>query len=429
MRYAGRPPLVSGDIFAWLIVLLPVLGQYTVVRSVSLGLTICLVALAVYMRIVRFALDHRLVAFVALVLLQTPALALVSPAYLDTPLMFKSLVTLLAFVLICVAMPGLTDAKRVYSAYRVSVLIVLIMLLAEVVAFYAWHRPAAGWFIPGLRVPLSDWAVMLQPRFHSLLSEPAALTAYLMPMVLLSVVKREYWLSALCVAGILLSTSSLGIVFVIGFMVELLVRSSMRVFRSLGTHGLGRFLLLLVLVSVTSAVLWSPWSVMTVARDKLLGINIHEYSDYNRLLRGWDIYWILPAWAKLWGVGLHNIGTYVSTAVTGGLGIAGASETVNNYASALSSAFVQFGLVGGGLFVWVLAGLARGLWHTQFWELPLILVYLSFVTQSFFNPLFCFYLMLIYVLWRDTRLSERVATTSEQPGLAQVESSLVGTGS
>jgi len=402
-----KEPGLAIGIADWLVPLFAILCQYAMPYG-SLGLLVLLIYFVGTVLAGNRVYFHRKILFlVALMVIQQGIVAFFCDFGYSETAWFANVVTIGAMTIAISAINGRTTPEAVYRAYAlVGVVVTCVVICQFVASTVLGHSVGAIAFGQLSEEAARYWAVD-SGRPSAFFTEAQTYSSSLLPLVAWSLAKRKQASAGFFSLGIILTTSSLGILLVFLLWAYNAVRG--RVSR---TAAIVVALCVLALAPTLVAL-----DVVEFSRGKLLSI-IQDYSDYGtivhdgfsqstsysnylRLLKGFDTFLALPLAAQFLGIGRYNVAGYIleTGASFPWSAIWGPRDSMANYMSSAFGVLVEYGLVVGLVYYAVLVDLFRkgsGLRR----ELILLLLAQTVVTQFFFNGLHMFYLLLIFACER-----------------------------
>lgn len=358
---------------ALLLILFPILDQYAgIVSQVSLGETLLILCYGLFLLKTRFSLQNSFgtdaTAYV-LMLMFIAVLSLADVLILQSSAVSDSLVLLMRMTVYAVVVIQLGqyafDHERVYKIYEAVCIAMAVYLLLQYVAYYVFNAilPTYLSMIP-VKPSLAayanrDMAYVYSVSFRpsALFSEPAKLAQFMYPYLLMELYfvtnksKYAHKLRIMLVcAAMILSTSFMGTVLII-------MAFGLSFFSKKITAN--RLILAIAVALVVFAVLLNTDIFRSNLQRIVSGLTKSSgvSSASLRLLRGWEIFFKLPILNQIFGVGLGNIGGFltshdISIKYGGNYGYA-------EYASTFTYILVTLGILGMIGFVAFFAVLYR----------------------------------------------------------------------
>ena len=232
-------------------------------------------------------------------------------------------------------------------------------------------------FIPGLQLEkaaTTPWEVAITyGRPTSFFREPAHFAIYILPIYTLCLFRRKFILSAIYLAGLVVSTSSTGLF-------GALVVSGIFIAREKRIPIIIKWVL--AIIGVVLLIQFIPTLGQSSVVEKLRFVNIAS----NVRVFGTLPYFLYYGVKELFfGVGLNQLAGYVKLFT---------AQTIENYANSLFFSFFSFGLIGGSVWTFYMVRLHR-LSRFKMLYLVAILVYLS--DAILFNRQLFYTFLLLYV--------------------------------
>jgi len=247
-------------------------------------------------------------------------------------------------------------------------------------------------------------------RFSSVFNEPTAFAAYLIPLLIISIERREIIFSSILIVALILSTSSLGIIscFFIVFYNLLKNISNIKKSKKL-KNVLYAISMIVIIFFIIFQFFYSDF--YSFAKDKILNIN---YKQNVRFSKGPIIYSLTSLTVKIFGVGVGNIANYCRAKsislpyMAEGFYSAGGSE----YMNAIPYSFLAFGIIGGILFLIQLFNLFKII-DKDYSVMPYIFLFFMLVTSMFYGSMFVFTISILYLYSDKKKISKYILSFKE----------------
>lgn len=240
-------------------------------------------------------------------------------------------------------------------------------------------------------------------RPSSIFTEPALFAQYVSPCLILNMFKenskKKYITLLLITLATLLGKSANGIIYIIiiwAFYLYFMLLKKIKE-KNIKIKYISIIACLLFLLII-------PFAIPKI-KEMLIGNNSYsikerikevfdpegETSGSMRVTRGWQIFLSLPVSQKIVGIGIGNIINYLN--LNYGI-VTMFKEAYNGYMSGLSAIFVNFGMIGGGLYLlWWLSEFSK---KNQIVKSLLMFMLLYLIaSNSFITPQFILTTILI----------------------------------
>ncbi len=392
----------------WYILFFPVimiLLQYKA-PILSYGAIICLVfviLLVLKYRILSF--DRELLLLCGLIIIQQFLLILIGKMNLT---LFVSntcmiLTVCLSSALSIFATNNIDSTKNMYRYFsRIGYFFALVVIAQVIYGTITGERVSAIPILPLTDEQLINWGVYSFSRPSGFFSEPSAYVSFLTPFLVLSIDRKDYKLSILLTITFLLSSSTQGIAVILllwgyYFVISNNVSTNHKVM-------LGVLVILSIFFFLYS-------DVMIDAREKVSSIffsfsdarnlnmsNEFSYTNYLRIFKGWDTYFELPLGDQITGVGMNNFSYYQSLGKVGFSwhSVFSVDNSNSNYFSSISGVLIECGIFVGLYYYFYLAKKIRdSSAGTRLLVISFVLQ--SFVGNMFFNSIFMYYVLCLYI--------------------------------
>lgn len=367
--------------------LLPVLDIYRGIAIsgspfLNLGMTL-LLALAVIEILInrgRFVINRELLLIMMFLIALNVINGFLHMGDIDIELTFNNTMYMFAAALISVYYVRTGIVER--ELFLKFIIAVGLVATAFILVQYILHQRGTDvfGFIPGLPLdtPLRDeWDVSITySRPNSIFREPAHYAIYILPIFTIVLFRRKYLLSAIFLAGILISTSSTGL-FVALVVLGVFVAKENRIPII--------FKWILAIIGVVLLIQFMPTISESSVIEKLKFVNLAENIRVFGTLEYFKYYGVKEI---ILGAGHNLMAAFID---------ATAFEYNQGYANALLFAFFSFGLVGGTAWTWYVIRLHR---LSRFKLVYLVFIFVLASDQILFNRNL-FYLMLILHVFAD----------------------------
>lgn len=238
-------------------------------------------------------------------------------------------------------------------------------------------------------------------------SEPQVHCTYMLPLIIIALEQKKYKYAIFLSVGVALTGSSLGIMMVASIWMYTLFSSSVTKMKKIG-------LVILIAIGILAFLVLEP---LESARIKLFTVftdfskyssaqivNSYSYSNYLRLIKGWVTYIEMPLNAKLLGIGITNFLEYLKKSnVSFSWNVIWSSNaTMAAYFSSAAGVFIECGLIVGiAYYLFLYRKMKQG--NVIGKKIILALFIQSFLTQTFFNGIFIFYILMYYASRTDKK--------------------------
>ena len=309
--------------------LMPILSLYEFFSIINLGYFILIMCIVFKLFRYRFNIKiniRLLYLFIILILLN---MIVGIWKYTDITNSINNSISMMLFMMIAIfiCIPGDLCKKKLYRACKFVGIICTIFLIYQVISYNLLGEVIKGQI--HFLTPIEDGFVSIEyGRPTSLFYEPAHYIIYIAPIFVMSILNEEYYISILFLIGMILSTSSTGIVMVAIILSYFIIKNN--------DKKIIKKILVLTILIVISILLYkyldSDFS-KKVSLDSLQN-NIRVFGA-NKYLNLFTIKeWLL-------GVGLNRLSEFSLK-----FGI-----SALNYANSYIYGIISFGLVGGLLLL------------------------------------------------------------------------------
>ena len=219
-------------------------------------------------------------------------------------------------------------------------------------------------------------------RVSGLFTEPQAFCSYIIPLLIILLFRRSFINAVFVSLSIIASTSSQGIIlalFVWGYyLIVCQANIAKRIMR-----GFGLLLLLLLALYLMRSI-----SILRPIVDKIISINPFGYDI--RLTKGFQIYFAMPLWDKIVGIGFGNLRDHLLNGNYKFFWLTLTRDELLAYITTMSNVLVSFGVIAFLLFL----NIYYRNWHTGTQEAKVMLIVIllsSFTQTALFNAWFIYF--------------------------------------
>ena len=286
------------------------------------------------------------------------------PSYMINSLIM-SVTTLLMIFVLCSNL----NEDGLYKVWKAVGLIVMMGLF-----YHAFFVYILGMNISVIRIlpfPVEGTHLwqrgMLRPM--SFFTEPAAYAAYMLPLLFLAFKKKELLFAIAITLSIFLSTSSTGILLSLFLWSYLIFSNKFK--------RKYKIMIIIILCSFIAAFFYL--SVFDFALQKLLNT---KFEDSLRLSVGYQIYAALPSFEKIVGIVAPNLKDYLLGDKLWFPWMQLYPERLIGYTNTASRVFIQYGFIGGFLYLLLFYKMFR--WDDKSCRGYLLVIFLTMFGQSMF---------------------------------------------
>lgn len=331
----------------YLLPLYPILAQYKG-PIISIGVTIMLLySVIVLFKRKKITLYRPFIAFSLFAVIMQFVNGLILPRYITT-YNNGNLLFMVVVIFIIVSTWGLVDITALYRTYKIIGIVVIFVASIQFFQLYILKQNVYPWAF--IDITGEKFWYTYGNRPTAFFAEPQALCSFLLPLLFLSLKKKENWLSGIIILAAFLSTSSLGIIIS-------LMMVGVNVF-VVNRNKLAKIIAGFVMLFSSVLLLFNIGSVQSsYIIQKIMNINL---SDDVRLARGFQIYNQFTLENKLIGVGSGNLPNYLlylSDIRFDWMNLV--RQDSWGYANAVASSLLSFGVLGGLLFIYFILSLRK----------------------------------------------------------------------
>jgi hypothetical protein len=359
----------------------PILNIYTGIANINIGF-IVLMALMVFEILMskgRFEINVELFIIFSIMIVLNIVAGFIHMRELSIELTMNNTYTIIIMAVMSTyyVRRDVLDRERFFKYLFVVGLVCSAFVFIQYVLYHLAGRVVYG-FIPGLSVDPSIIentadASVSYGRPTSLFSEPAHFAIFILPVYAIALDKRKFFLCAVFLLALILSTSSTG-------MMGAIIVTAIFIAREPKIPLILKWVLMLV--GVVFFIQFLPTISESGIFEKVKFVNL---KSNTRIFGTLEYFKYFGTKELLFGVGLNQLSAYILRV---------ASRDVNNYASALFFVFFSFGVLGGSIWTWFVFRLHR-LSKNKILFIVFLIVYLS--DQILFNRNLFYLLLILYV--------------------------------
>jgi hypothetical protein len=255
------------------------------------------------------------------------------PYYMINNLIVSFIILLIIFIL-C----GHINEVGLYRVWKLIGIFVMLGLFYHAICVY-W----LGINVKPIRIlpmPFEGSQLWLHelPRPSSFFTEPAAFATYMMPLLFMALRNREFIFSVVITLSIILSTSSSGILLAVLMWLYLAFNSN--------ANNRYKFMMLFLIFFIIIAINYVPMFEYSLNK-----ITNTEINDNIRLVRGYEIYLMLPDYEKIFGIVAPNLHDYLIEGKVWLPWMSYTRDSLLGYTNTISSVFIHYGIIGGFIFL------------------------------------------------------------------------------
>lgn len=236
-------------------------------------------------------------------------------------------------------------------------------------------------FLPISEENQFNWKMDLT-RASGLFTEPQAFSSYILPLLIYLLFNDKYKSAIFFTIVIFASESSQGIILTAFFWVYFLVKSG-----RLDANKLIK-ILSVIIGAIVLAVILSQTKMFAAVFEKIGTINIFGYDI--RLTKGFQIFFAMPFFDKLFGIGFGNLAEYLKSGGFHFWWMPLTQPQLLGYVTTMAGVLIHYGIIGFVIYINIFlnnkksrSGLSKAL---------LLLIFISSFSQTIlFNAWFIFY--------------------------------------
>lgn len=312
---------------------------------------------------------------------------------------FNRIVEELLFVISIATFVNVFDLGKLYKWWRLVGLLFMIGLFYHSIEYYVFNHNVDMIKLPFL--PLSDNKVFEKiltvdyTRPRSFFTEPSHYASFMLPLLFLNLLYKDYKYGAINMAFLLLSTSSLGIVTGAFFLIVMSFK-----------HTSFKIKLLLIIFLIIGYFCFLNMDIFQYARDKIATSNGGDESSSLRLFFTASVWAELPIDLKILGIPNFSIGDFLlqnSKYIPNQLVWVLQDESSINYASSFWFVAVKFGFVVWIVYLFFYIRNIQKSWSSPILYYALMIFVATFIQSCFLNSIFMSQIVLMLVLLNNKK--------------------------
>lgn len=379
-----------------------ILFQYQAPIS-NLGIIILLFCSAVSLVVYRHIEIYKPLFFVflAFALQQTVAWKFNN---IETYILIGFFESLLIILLIISSICWNQNIKEPFYRYYtvIGIICCFIVIIQMLYSLFTGNNVKPIYLFPN-QVNVDNWSNASQ-RASGLFPEPQVFSSYMLPLLIILLKKRKIFLSLFVSTSILFSGSSLGILLISAIWIYYFIKEKDDKMRKL----------ILIYIFVAFIVFFFSNDSFDFMRSKLISFfkdykkysnvvmsSSYSYSNYQRVLKGWDTLRQMPLIDKIIGTGYggQSFKNYLirSRINFNWMKIWNISSPGALYYSSAAGVFIECGIFCS-VFYYIFLIKKVILSDKLGRAIILSFILMGFTTQTFLNGIFVFYILLYYLL-------------------------------
>ena len=312
---------------------------------------------------------------------------------------FNRIVEELLFVISIATFVNVFDLGKLYKWWRLVGVLFMIGLFYHSIEYYVFNHNVDMIKLPFL--PLSDNKVFEKiltvdyTRPRSFFTEPSHYASFMLPLLFLNLLYKDYKYGAINMVFLLLSTSSLGIVSGVFFLIVMSFK-----------HTSFKIKLLLIIFLIIGYLCFLNMDIFQYARDKIATSNGGDESSSLRLFFTASVWAELPVDLKILGIPNFSIGDFLlqnSKYIPNELVWVLQDESSINYASSIWFVAVKFGLVVWIVYLFFYIRNIQKSWSSPILYYALMIFVATFIQSCFLNSIFMSQIVLMLVLLNNKK--------------------------
>lgn len=366
-----------------LIALMPILSLYKFLPILNLGYAMILLCIVFMIIKNKFKVYINIELLFVMSVLMGINLFIGMIKYSDLSNSLNNTISMLLFTIlgIFICIPNNLSNDKLYFTCKVVGIIATLFLIYQYVSYKFLGVTIKG-NIQFLEPIENAFKSIEYGRPTSFFYEPAHYAIYIAPIYAISLIKKEYIIALIFLAGLIISTSSTGIVFAMIIPIT--------TFLTQGKHNQIRNIILLTIGFIIFSKLIGRYNETFIEKISLANLqnNIRVFGTYS-------YFKFLSTKELLLGIGLNRLAEVSAYR----------SFRAQNYTNTYMFSLISFGFFGGGL--WIIYNLKLYLnIPIKYMSLVLIMIIISFSDQILFNRNLLYLLIWLYTVKKKKGVNE-----------------------
>ena len=319
------------------------------------------------------------------------------------------LAILIVSLIIVLSYYGAIDYKYFIKFYSIAAYFCLIFLLIQIILFNFFNIPISG-KIPFLELTSFgyewqfDYLLLYAHkydyvRFNSVFTEPSHLALYCIPLFALRLFdsKRKNYLEAIFITGMIFVSSSGNGIIIISVLWFYYFYSRVKRF---SLKKILNILIGVVFFYIAHSILINYTFYFNVINSLFMSETGISKADY-RVYRGFDYFWKLPFFYKVFGIGFRNLTNFANYHKISS--IYDSLKTYNfEYLNAIAQILIYSGVIGFTFFVLFLKAIYKA---SNSYARPIILAFILMCLSSsvLFDTFWLLYLLIIFSVMNNSK--------------------------
>lgn len=356
-----------------------VLAAYPITDSMTLGDVIMFILTSSVIFInKKLTICKELWFFLGYIVIQTFVLLFLSKPFIFFRASLVKLIHVIILYIIASCVSKYCDRQRFFKIYTYFSCICMVAIVFQFLQIWLFQVPKSI-LVPFSAYVAKDYELLTTSiRPTAFFLEPQHFASFIIPLLIIELRKRALMFSGLITFCIILSTSTQGIALV-GVVWTLYFISYGKLSFMKKLVG---FMIILSLITIS------------VQTDLFIGaINKIESGTFDnniRIFRAYQVFNDMPLSDKVSGIGIKNVNDYIGSTGVAKQWYLGFNSPARNFISSFFGNFVEFGVLGGILFLSMLFNMFR---KSKFTGRCIVISLLvsSFVSTISYNVWFVFY--------------------------------------
>lgn len=308
-----------------LIALFPIFSLYKFIPIPDWGFLVLILILAYRIIKQNFVIEMNMGLFYTMLILSVLNFSIGLFKYPDLTNTIKNTISMLIFLTLSIfyCAPGFLEGEKFYKACKIVAIAATLFLMIQFIAYYGFGVVVMG-DIPFLTPAEEGFVSIGYGRPNSFFYEPAHYAIYVAPVYAMAILRKEYKMVVFLFVGVVLSTSTTGIVLLVLIPILINIRNV----------KLLAYLFVFILLGVFALFYLPDFLSETISKltlDDLTG-NIRVLGTFRFFQ-----YFKLPEW--VFGVGINRLAEFLYLS---------GENYGRNYANSLIFLVLSFWFIGGG---------------------------------------------------------------------------------
>lgn len=281
-----------------------------------------------------------------------------------------------------IATLGLIEKNSFFKTYYFYGMICSILVIYQFILANVLGIPQSAIKILPVATEDAHFWIQNSSRVSGVFTEPQAYCSYIIPLLIILLFKRKFISAVFVSIAIFASTSSQGIILAVGSWLYYLIIYEKNILKKLLRFNIA------ILCGIPAIAIIGIMPIFAPILSKIMSIDIFGYDI--RLTKGFQIYFAMPIWDQITGIGFGNLRDYLLNGNFDFFWIPLTRVELLGYITTMSNVLVSFGLPAFLLYLNIFIRNRATMMPDA--KLMLFIIFISSFTQTLlFNAWYIFY--------------------------------------